>query len=235
MEAVQTANSPEYESIRAILREITESQKENAIQLEKMRKQREEDERIRKEDERIRREEEQSRREEDERIRKEEDQIRKENERIRKESEADFDTRIGSLTNLFGKIAEHMVAPKLREKFTEFGLDFPKINPNAAVNDRVNKICLEIDVMLENGDKAMLVEVKTKLTVERINKHIERLEKMRNYANLHGDKRTFLGAVAGVVVTDEVRNYALNQGFFVIEPEGQNLNITPPSGKPREF
>ena len=29
--------------------------------------------------------------------------------------------------------------------------------------------------------------------------HIERLEKMRKYADLHGDKRVFLGAVAGVV------------------------------------
>jgi hypothetical protein len=55
------------------------------------------------------------------------------------------------------------------------------------------------------------------------------------YANLHGDKRTFLGAVAGVVVTDELKDYALNQGFFVIEPVGENLNITPPNGKPKEW
>jgi hypothetical protein len=166
---------------------------------------------------------------------KETDRQMKENERIRKENEGDFNSRIGSLTNLFGKIAEYMVAPKLREKFTEFGLNFSKINPNAVVNDDINKIYLEIDVMLENGDKAMLVEVKTKLTTERINKHIERLEKMRLYANLHGDKRAFLGAVAGVVVTDELKNYALNQGFFVIEPVGENFFITPPNGKPREW
>jgi hypothetical protein len=89
--------------------------------------------------------------------------------------------------------------------------------------------------MLENGDKAMLVEVKTQLTVERINKHIERLEKMRKYADLHGDKRAFLGAVAGVVVTDEARDYALSQGFYFIEPSGENFNITPPNGKPKEW
>ena len=89
--------------------------------------------------------------------------------------------------------------------------------------------------MLENGDKAMLVEVKAKLTEKRINGHIERLEKMRKYANLHGDSRTFLGAVAGVVVTEEVINYALNQGFYLIEPTGENFNITPPNGKPKEW
>ncbi|MDR0472959.1 MAG: hypothetical protein LBH43_04755, partial [Treponema sp.] len=79
------------------------------------------------------------------------------------------------------------------------------------------------------------VEAKTQLTVERINKHIERLEKMRKYADLHGDKRTFLGAVAGVVVTDEAREYALNQGFYLIEPSGENFNITLPNGKPKEW
>ena len=81
----------------------------------------------------------------------------------------------------------------------------------------------------------MLVEVKTKLTAERINKHKERLEKMRKHADLHGDKRRFLGAVAGVVITKEVRDYAMQEGFYIIEPDGENFCITPPGGKPREW
>jgi hypothetical protein len=89
--------------------------------------------------------------------------------------------------------------------------------------------------MLENGDKALLVEVKTNLTTEDVQDHIERLEKMRKYADLHGDKRTFLGAVAGVVITDNVKAYSLKQGFFVIEPSGETFNITPPNGKPKEW
>jgi len=159
----------------------------------------------------------------------------KETDRILKENSLDFNKRIGAFINLFGEITEYMIAPKLCEKFLDFGLDFPKANRNTRVNDRVNNISLEIDVMLENGDKAMLVEVKTKLTIERINNHITRLEKMRAYANLHGDHRTFLGAVAGVVVTDEARNYALNQGLYLIEPSGEEINITPPNGIPKEW
>jgi hypothetical protein len=81
----------------------------------------------------------------------------------------------------------------------------------------------------------MLIEVKTKLTIERIDYHINRIEKMRKYANLRGDKRVFLGAVAGIVVPDEVREYALNKGFYLIEPSGENFNITPPNGKPKEW
>ncbi|MDR2922231.1 MAG: hypothetical protein LBU85_02670 [Treponema sp.] len=89
-----------------------------------------------------------------------------------------------------------MIAPKICEKFEEFGLVFPQANPNARFNDRVNKISFEVDIMLKDGGKAMLIEAKTKLTVARIDYHLERMEKMRKYAQLHGDKRAFLGAFA---------------------------------------
>ncbi|MDR2701434.1 MAG: hypothetical protein LBB72_03275, partial [Spirochaetaceae bacterium] len=59
--------------------------------------------------------------------------------------------------------------------------------------------------------------------------------KMRVYADLHGDKRSFLGAVAGVVMTPTVKKYALGQGFYVIEPSGETFNIIPPQGKPKEW
>jgi len=47
--------------------------------------------------------------------------------------------------------------------------------------------------------------------------------------------RHFLGAVAGVVVESDEREYALNQGFYLIEPSGETFNITPPYNKPKEW
>jgi hypothetical protein len=133
------------------------------------------------------------------------------------------DKRLGKLSNRMGEVVKHMIAPNLREKFRELGYDFPKANPNSDVSDRKNNIHLKIDVMLENGDKAMLVEVKTKPTTEDVLDHIKRLEKMRVYADLYGKKRTFLVAIARVVITDNVKEYALKQGFFVIEPSGETF------------
>jgi hypothetical protein len=159
------------------------------------------------------------------------DRQMKETDRQMKET----DRRLGKLGVRMGEIVEHMVAPNLREKFRELGYDFPQANPNSDVSDRKNNIFLEIDVKLENGDKAMLVEVKTKPTTEDVHDHIKRLEKMRVYADLHGDKRTFLGAVAGVVMSDNVKEYILKQGFFVIEPSGETFNIIPPNNKPKEW
>jgi hypothetical protein len=159
----------------------------------------------------------------------------KETDRILSEKSMELNKRIGALTNLFGEVTEHMLAPDLCDKFRDFGFDFPRANPNVIINDKTNNISLEIDIMLENGDKAMLVEAKTKLTYDRVTKHVERLEKMRRYADIRGDKRIFLGAVAGIVVTEEVRNFTLDQGFYLIEPAGDNFTITPPNGTPKQW
>ena len=192
MGATQTANSPNFDTVWAVMQE-------NAQQMRELR------------------------------------ESQKETDRQMKESREDFNTRLGALTNLFGDFTLGMVAPKLCEKFTDYGFIFPRANKEVEINDKINRICLEIDILLENGQKAILVEVKTKLNTDRINKHIERLEKMRKYADIHGDKRTFLGAVAGFAVTDDVRDYALAQGFYLIEPDGDNFIITQPKDKPKEW
>jgi hypothetical protein len=162
-------------------------------------------------------------------------ETRKEFDRQMKESQKEFDKRFGNLTNRFGEVVEYMIAPNLRQKFKEYGLVFPKANQNSNVRDYDNDIFFEVDLMLENGDKALLVEVKANLTTEDVQDHIDRLKKMRKYADLHGDKRAFLGAVAGLVITDNVKAYTLKQGFFVIEPSGDTFNITPPKEPPKEW
>jgi hypothetical protein len=143
--------------------------------------------------------------------------------------------RLGDFTNSFGDIVEYMVAPGLQKKFRELGYDFQEVSTNHKFRDSKNDIKFEIDVSLQNGDTAMLVEIKADLTIGWINKHIERLEKMRRYADLRGDKRHFIGAVAGIVVKDAVKEYALSQGFFLIEPNGEDFNITRPPSEPKEW
>jgi len=147
----------------------------------------------------------------------------------------EYNKRFGDFTNRFGEVVEYMIAPNLREKFSEMGLNFLKSNSGTRVSDYDNNIHFEIDVMLENGEKALLVEIKTNLTTGYVKEHIARLKKMRKYADLHGDKRIFLGAVAGVVMTPNVKKYSLGQGLYVIEPSGETFNITPPNGQPKEW
>ncbi|MDR0465451.1 MAG: hypothetical protein LBG94_10125 [Treponema sp.] len=143
--------------------------------------------------------------------------------------------RLGDFTNGFGDVIEAIITPGLIDKFYDMGLDFQTASPNFKVRDHKNKIYFEIDALLQNGDTAMLVEIKTNLSIRHINGHISRLDKMRAYADLRNDKRVFLGAVAGIVVPVEVKQYALEYGFYVIEPSGENFNITSPYNKPKEW
>jgi len=104
-----------------------------------------------------------------------------------------------------------MIAPNLKEKFRELRLKFHQASPDVVFSDDDDNTLFEVDVLLQNGDKAMLVEIKTTLTTEDVKDHIERLEKMQKYADLRGEKRVFLRAVARIVMTTNVKKYALKQ------------------------
>jgi len=154
-----------------------------------------------------------------------------------KERADQLDRQIGKLGNRFGEMVEYMVMPNLRDRFNELGLYFGKVYPHAEYKDKRNNIITEVDITLENGDYVMNVEVKSKLTISDINEHVERMGKVRAYAVLRGDNRKFLGAVAGMVINENEREYALKNGFYLIEPSGETFVITEPSGNyfPREW
>ena len=141
------------------------------------------------------------------------------------------DKKLGELTNRFGTMVEHMVVPNLLAKFKSLGFTFEVAHKNTEIKDEKNKIFVEVDVFLENGDKAMIVEIKATPTVKDVNEHIARMEKLRKHADLRKDARKYLGAIAGVVTSEPVKTYALKKGLFVIVPSGDTFNIIKPEGK----
>jgi hypothetical protein len=144
---------------------------------------------------------------------------------------------IGKLGGRFGEMIEYMVVPNLLAKFHEIGFVFEKAYQQTSIKDKKNNIFAEIDITLENGDKVMIVEVKSKPTTEDIIDHIERMEKVRAHSDFHNDKRKYLGAIAGMVFNDNVKTFAMKNGFYIIEPSGDTFIITAPEGvySPREW
>jgi hypothetical protein len=135
-----------------------------------------------------------------------------------------------------GIVVEHLVLANIREKFNALGYGFTKMGPSVLIEDRDNKIITEVDAILENGEYALAIEVKTQLRVEHVDEHRDRMEKLRRYADDRGDKRRFLGAVAGAVVADNVKTYAQKKGFYVIRQSGDTVTIeNPPGFKPQEW
>ena len=160
-----------------------------------------------------------------------------ETDRQMKKSARRLDKKLGELGDRFGEMIEHMVMPNLLKKFRELNFVFTKAYPRSSIKDEKNQILAEIDITLENGDKVMLVEVKSKPTTVDVRDHVKRMEKVRAYADFHNDKRRYLGTIAGMVMSNNVKQFAFKNGFYVAEPSGETFNILAPEGSfaPREW
>ncbi|MDR0623456.1 MAG: hypothetical protein LBG10_03405 [Treponema sp.] len=146
------------------------------------------------------------------------------------------DRKIGRLGSKLGDLVEELIVPNLPEKFNKLGYVFGKVAPNVRYRDSRGAYVTEVDILLENGDTALAVEVKTTLTTNDVREHLERMEKLRHYADEHQDKRKLLGAVAGAIASKEVKEFAIKSGFFVLEQSGDTVKISVPEVfKPREW
>ena len=147
------------------------------------------------------------------------------------------DRAFGYLGNRFGEMLEYMVMPNMLDKFWELGFVFTKGYHDFTIKDENRKFIAQVDITLENGDIVMLVEVKSKPITENVIEHVERIEKIRIYANSRNDKRKYMGAIAGMIINDNVKQFAFKNGFYVIEPSGETFNILVPEDpySPREW
>ena len=146
------------------------------------------------------------------------------------------DRKIGKLGSKLGDLIEEMIFPNILEKFNKQGYVFGKAAPNVRYRDSRGVYVTEVDILLENGDAALAVEVKTTLTDTDIREHLVRMEKLRSYADEHQDKRKLLGAVAGAIASEEVKSFAIKSGFFVLEQSGDTVRISVPEDfEPREW
>ncbi|MDR1491928.1 MAG: hypothetical protein LBT05_04310 [Planctomycetaceae bacterium] len=157
---------------------------------------------------------------------------RAEREAERKKSEKAWEKRFGWLTDKIGEIIEAMVEGDILGKFEKLGYHFTGCTRRYKFKNNKLDIRGEIDFFLEDGDTAMLVEVKTTLEIEDVKYHLERMKKYRRYADAKGDKRTFIAAVAGgAVVSETVREFAHQNGMYVIVQSGDAVRIVkPPKG-----
>ncbi|MCL2069542.1 MAG: hypothetical protein FWH19_00970 [Treponema sp.] len=145
--------------------------------------------------------------------------------------------KLGDLGNRFGELAEHLVGPSIMEKFNEQGFDFTRRSRDVEIKISDNpKSWAEVDIILENGDFVIAVEVKSKPKEVDVEKHIKRMEVLRQTADLRGDRRKYRGAVAGAIMNQGICDYILQNGFYLIEQTGDTVKLTIPEGfVPRDW
>ncbi len=142
----------------------------------------------------------------------------KTNERLDKAIEklVENNNKIGSLTNKLGGIIESIVIPRIVEKFNEKGFGFDSVSSNVEFfNEDKTANLAEVDALLENGKFVIAVEAKTEMTVSDVNIHIKRLNVLRKIPRFKGKK--IYGAFSTAVARKRPVNYALEQGFYVLQ------------------
>ena len=155
--------------------------------------------------------------------------------------EKETNRRIGNLTGRIGMMVEHMVGGRILEKFQAIGYAVDHCARNHSYRNSKLGISGEIDLLLQDGDVAILIEVKTTLETADVRKHLEQIEKYRRHVDaakiLWPPTTRFIGAVAGAIVEDEAMKFAHENGLYVIVQSGEAVEIVPvPEGfKAREW
>jgi len=149
---------------------------------------------------------------------KETDRRFKETDRFLKEVSAS----VGKLGNRLGEFIEDAVRPAAVRLFQGRGIVVHEVQQNVSVQRGGEG--LEIDLMVVNDSEAVAVECKSNLKIDDVNEHLERLAKLKRllprYANYN-----IMGAVAAMVIPDNVARYAASKGLFVIGQSGEHLEI----------
>jgi len=145
-----------------------------------------------------------------------------ETERLLKEQSKKTDEQIGKLGNRLGEFVEWQVRPAIVRLFQDRGIDVHEFLPDVSVKRENGGI--QIDLLVVNNTEAILVEVKSKLSQTDVDEHLERLGKFKQLMPRYGDVNA-LGAVAGMVVPDDIAIYAYRKGLYVLTQSGENVVI----------
>ncbi len=130
--------------------------------------------------------------------------------------------QIGKLTSRLGEFVEEMVRPGVEKLFQERGIDVTMTTSGTSVSTHEGGI--EIDILVRNGKEIILIECKSKLHKDDVDEHLERLAKFKKYFPEYADKRV-MGAVAAMVIPENIGKYAYKKGLFVMAQHGEFMTI----------
>lgn len=131
-------------------------------------------------------------------------------------------TIIGKLGNRLGEFVEEAVRPSAVRLFRECGIDVHEVQQNIAV--KRDGEGLEIDLLVVNDKDTVVIECKSNLSIDDVNEHLARLEKVKRLLPRYKNNRV-LGAVAGMVIPENVAQYAIRKGLYVIGQNGDHLEL----------
>ena len=132
------------------------------------------------------------------------------------------DAKIEALTGKWSRFVEEIVAPAAKTILFRRGIEVNKVSQR--VRARRNGEGVEIDVLAVGGAHAVLIEVKSTLSVDDVKEHLERMGRFKTFFPEYADRRV-VGAVAGIVIEEGVDRFAYKRGLFVLGQTGETVRI----------
>jgi hypothetical protein len=145
---------------------------------------------------------------------------------------------VGGLNLSMGELVETLFAPHLGEKFDAYHYNLRQTFKRVPIYDDTNHLRGEIDILLSNTTVCMAAEIKRWLDKKKdVDEHIKRMRLIHKYPPAETRGKKLLGAIAATVVNPDIRKYAEQSGFFVLELTGEDVRLLqPPEGfTPKEW
>ena len=155
-----------------------------------------------------------------------------------KKTEETLNKTRGDFTCKWGDFMESLIQGDLQKLLRERGIAVEKILRKVSVGRSDKTVAMEFDLVAVNGKEVVVVEVKTTLTGEKIDKFIKRLENFRAIFPEYKERKIY-GCVAYLGEHKESARESEENGLFVIKAlEGaSNIStiVNPPDFRPRLF
>jgi hypothetical protein len=131
---------------------------------------------------------------------------------------------LGKLGNRLGDFVEELVKPGLVRVFQGRGLKVHRTMQNLVCRDDNGQYLAQVDLIAVDTDTVIAVECKSQLSAEDVTEHLERLTLFKS---CWPEYRTYtvLGAVAAMVLPEDVGRFANRRGLYVLAQSGETLEI----------
>lgn len=132
--------------------------------------------------------------------------------------------QLGEQGNRLGDFVQAMVKPAVVRLLRERQLPVHQVLSNLLAYDDDGCPLMEIDLLVVNSEVAVAVECKTHLGTDDVREHLERLAQFKACFGQYAGYK-LLGAVAAMVLPEDVGRFAYRQGLFVLAQSGDAVVI----------
>ncbi|NPA39684.1 MAG: DUF3782 domain-containing protein [Thermodesulfobacteria bacterium] len=133
-----------------------------------------------------------------------------------KETDEKINKVLGLFTSQWGKLVEALVEPGSVKLFNERGIKVNRSARRIKVKDEDGNELMEVDVLLENDNEAVVIEVKTQVKVEDVKEFLEKLNNFKKLFPKYKNTKVY-GAIAGIDFEEGADRFAYKNGLFVLK------------------